>query len=151
MAFSLPTGAVQCRLQPARQQHRGAVKASATAEGASPGLSPWIRVQRWERATSSVRTAARVWKESGAGGRSQWGLVRRLSERRGAALLRQVSQSFSPGLPHPDSERVPQVRDRLSLNVMVAQLNDDQNAAGHNNPWKWKLLYCVIIVFIHQP
>lgn len=62
--------------------------------------------------------------------------MRRLSERRGAALLRQVSQSLSSGVPHSHSERVPQVRDRLSLNAMVAQLNDDQNAVGHMNKFE---------------
>lgn len=122
-ALLLPTGPVQRWLQPARQQHRDAAKASAAAKGTAPSSGSQIWEHTWESADFPAGSGASVWKEGGGRGRSQRGLVCCLSEWRRAALLWQVSQSFSFDVSHPHSQRVPRVRDRLPLSAVTAPLN----------------------------
>lgn len=148
-ALLLPTGPVQRWLQPARQQHRDEAKASAAAKGAAPGTSSQIWEHTWESADFPAGAGASVWKEDGGRGRSQRRLVCCLSERRRAALLWQVSQSFSSDVSHPHSQRVPQVRDRLSLSA--APLNVVQHTNKYESiiiALKTNNIYFIIICFL---
>lgn len=150
-ALLLPTGPVQRWLQPARQQHRDAAKASAAAKGSpTSSTSSQIWEHTWESADFPAGTRASVWKEAGGRGRSQRGLVRCLSERRRASLLWQVSQSFSSDVSHSHSQRVPQVRGRLSLSAVTAPLNVVQHPSKYESiiiAWKTIDIYLLNLLY----